>query len=334
MTSTPLVSIITPSYNQADYLEQTIQSVLAQDYKQVEYIVIDGASSDNSPAIIQSYAEHFAFWVSEKDAGQAEAINKGLRRAKGEIVAWLNSDDIYLPGAITDAVTAFQARPETGLLFTDAISIDERGTPISKLAFGDWGLKELISFRIICQPAVFMQRFALEKAGFLDPSYHCLLDHQLWIRIARLTPIQHISGLWAAARHHAAAKNVTLAASFGREAQRILEWEQSQPDLVALITKNKRQVLAGFHRLNARYLLDGGLPGSSLREYSKALIANPGFAMGHWHRMVFAALCLLEINGVTDNIRNSRDKRFRKLLISELSHRWKDLQSWPGLKIT
>ncbi len=170
MSSSPLVTIVTPSYNQVAFLENTIRSVLAQDYTALEYMIVDGGSTDGSVEIIQRYSDRLAWWVSERDSGQAEAINKGLRRAKGEFVAWLNSDDLYLPGAIQQAVAAFQANLGLGLVFGDAITIDAQGKPLNRLSFGDWDLLDLVSFRIICQPAVFMRRAVLERSGYLESS--------------------------------------------------------------------------------------------------------------------------------------------------------------------
>lgn len=288
-----LVSIITPSYNQALYLEQTIQSVLDQDYAPIEYMIIDGGSSDGSVEIIRKYDERLAWWVSEPDAGQAEAINKGLQRAKGEIVAWLNSDDLYLPGAVAQAVQILQAQPEVGLVYGDAITIDPQGRRLKRLTLGEWGLEDLMGFRIICQPAVFMRRDVLERAGYLDPSYHFLLDHHLWLRMARLAAVKHVPQVWAAARHHPEAKNVAQAAAFGQEAFRILNWMATQPDLAPRLAAQRRRIEAGAHRLSARYLLDGGLPAAALRAYIHALALSPGFALQHWHRMLYALLSLM-----------------------------------------
>ena len=286
------VSIVTPSYNQSAYLEQTIQSVLDQENVSIEYIIVDGGSTDGSVEIIEKYTERLAWWVSERDSGQAEAINKGLARSTGEFVAWLNSDDLYLPAAVAQAAKVLEANPEVGFVFGDAITIDTLGKPLNKLVFGDWGLEELVGFRIICQPAVFMRRSVLEQVGYLDSTYHFMLDHQLWLRIARVAPIQHVPSTWAAAHHHPEAKNVAQPSDFGRETLRILEWMQGQPDLAPMVEANRRRVEAGAYRLNARYLLDGGSPGSALKAYGQTLVRNPGFALQHWHRMVYAVLSL------------------------------------------
>jgi glycosyltransferase involved in cell wall biosynthesis len=140
MSSYPLVTIVTPSYNQANFLEETIQSVLSQDYPNLEYIIIDGGSTDSSVDLIRKYEDRLAGWISEEDSGQAEAINKGFERATGEIVAWINSDDYYLPGAIRSAVEALEAHPECGFVYGDAVSINGAGEPFNVMNCGDWGL--------------------------------------------------------------------------------------------------------------------------------------------------------------------------------------------------
>lgn len=259
----------------------------------LEYMVVDGGSNDGSLEIIQRYAGDLAWWVSEPDAGQAEAINKGLQRARGEYVAWLNSDDLYLPGAVAQAVQALEADPDASIVFADAITIDAQGRKLNDLKFGDWGIDELMRFRIICQPAVFMRRSALERAGYLDLSFHYLLDHHLWLRLAQQGAVRHAGGVWAAARHHPQAKNVAHAAGFGREAFRILEWMQTQPELASRLAARQRRILAGAHRLNARYLLDGDQPGQALRAYLQALRYDPAFALQHWHRMAYAVFSII-----------------------------------------
>jgi len=116
----PLVTIVTPSYNQADYLEETIQSVLNQDYSNIEYFIIDGGSTDNSISIIKKYADKLGWWVSEADQGQTDAINKGFAHANGEILAWINSDDTYISGAVLEAVDYLQSHPDVGMVYGDA----------------------------------------------------------------------------------------------------------------------------------------------------------------------------------------------------------------------
>lgn len=132
MNEEPLVSIVTPSYNQAQYLEDTIQSVLTQDYPRIEYIVIDGGSTDGSLEIIKKYADRISYWVSEKDKGQTDALNKGFAASHGSILAWLNSDDTYRPGAIRAAVEYLSRHPQVGMVYGDLDFIDENGKVVGK----------------------------------------------------------------------------------------------------------------------------------------------------------------------------------------------------------
>src|SRR5215213_6927220 len=120
----PKVSIIIPSFNQGQFLEATIRSALEQDYPNTEFIVVDGGSKDNSVEIIKKYQDRFSWWVSEKDKGHADALNKGFSHATGDIMAWLNSDDIYLPGAISEAASILQSRTDVGMVYGDADLID------------------------------------------------------------------------------------------------------------------------------------------------------------------------------------------------------------------
>lgn len=287
------ISIVTPSYNQVAYLEHTIRSVLGQDYPDLEYWIMDGASTDGSIDIIRKYEPHLAGWVSEKDQGQADAINKGLRRASGEIVAWLNSDDMYAPGALAQAARFLHENPEVGMVYGDAVSFDQDGYPLNDLVSGDWGLVGLVAFNIICQPAVFMRRSSIEAAGYLDENYHMMLDHHLWLRIAQNAPIRHVPQVWAYARHHSQAKNVAQAPKFGQEALQILDWMHTQPVLAQLVTQNQRSVMAMVHRFNARYLLDGGLAWLALQAYSRSFFSSPRIALQEWHRILFAGLSLV-----------------------------------------
>jgi len=211
----PLVSIVTPSFNQARFLEATMSSVLAQEYPNIEYLVVDGASTDGSVDIIRRYADRLTWWVSEKDAGQSEAINKGLQRAKGQIVAWLNSDDVYLPGAIASAVEAFSAHPGAGLVYGDALAIDADGHEFNRMRARQYTLTDLMAFKIICQPAAFMRRAVLEQVNYLNPAYHLLMDNLLWMNMAQVAPIVSVPQTWPAARYHDQAKNRPRGAAYG-----------------------------------------------------------------------------------------------------------------------
>ncbi len=322
----PLVSIITPSYNQAEYLEATIQSVLAQKYPNLEYIIADGGSNDGSVEIIKKYADQLSWWVSEKDAGQADAINKGFGRARGEFIAWLNSDDLYLPGAISEAVAEFQLDPDLGMVFGDALTIDPDGVPLNKLAFGDWSLTDLMRFRIICQPAVFTRSTVLASAGFLDKNFHYMLDHHLWLRIANRGRMKYIPKLWAAARYHPAAKNVSLAPKFSLETYRVLTWMSEQPDFVEGVKADQRRITGGAHRLAARYYLDGGEKRMALKTYIKAFFYWPSYTLKHWHRFLFTIMSLISFGKFDHWVSSFFQRKLPKLEDTKL-------KNWPGINI-
>ena len=306
----PLVSIVTPSFNQARYLEQTMCSVLDQEYPRVEYLVIDGDSKDGSVEIIKKYVSKLAYWVSEKDSGQAEAINKGFSRAKGEIIAWLNSDDYYLPGAISSVVKMFEENPDVVMVYGDMLAVDENGQTINLMKYGQLSLTDLLCFQIIGQPSVFFRRDALQKAGLLDTSFHFLLDHHLWIRLAGQGRILHVPQTWSVARYHAEAKNRAKAAEFGREAFHILDWAKKQPGLTETVSGVERRARASAHRVDARYLLDGGQPWFALKAWTRALFIHPPTALKRLNIFVSALLNLSGLGALRASILRHRQRSF------------------------
>ncbi len=293
---TTRVSIVTPSFQQAAYLRQTMLSVLEQDYPAIEYIVVDGGSTDGSVDIIREYEHRLAGWESGKDRGQADAINKGMARATGDVLAWINSDDYYLPGAVSAAVRALEAEPDLGMVYADVLSVDGSGRQFNHMHFEDRGLDGLMRFQIIGQPSVFFRRRIYEQTGGLDETFHYLLDHKLWLEIARRSPIRHIQQTWSAARFHAGAKNVAAAAGFGEEAYRLVEWMQAQPDLCERFSAQKKQIEAGAHRFNARYLSVGGQPGKALAAYRQAFASHAPTAFKDWKRILVTLLALAGID--------------------------------------
>ncbi|MGB4594731.1 MAG: glycosyltransferase family 2 protein [Anaerolineaceae bacterium] len=289
MTTYPRVSIVTPSFNQVTFLERTILSVLNQDYPLVEYWVVDGGSTDGSVKLIDKYSKHLAGWMSEKDRGQAEGINKGLALVTGDIIAWLNSDDVYLPETISRAVEAFARHPEASFVYSDVDSIDANDRIFHRMRYGHWGLTELMQFDIIGQPAVFMRRQALEQAGWLDLSYHYLLDHHLWLRLAVVGRPFYIKGEpLAQARFHKDAKNVAAAANFGPEAFRIAKWLGEDERFYPMNAKLHHKIWAGAYRLNAYYLVEAGRNSEALGMYAQAFKRSPRLALKDWKRIALA----------------------------------------------
>ena len=207
MNTKPLVSIVTPSYNQVQFLEKTIQAVLGQEYKNLEYIIVDGGSDDGSQELIRSYEGNLAAWLSEPDSGQSEAINKGFDLANGEILAWLNSDDLYYPWAVKEAVEALLSDAGVGMVYGDTDLIDENGEVIGKFNAQQTSYQRLMRGGVyIPQPAAFWRAELYQKVGPLDPSFYFAMDYDLWVRFAKNTQIRYIPKLWASFRLHGQGK--------------------------------------------------------------------------------------------------------------------------------
>lgn len=225
--SLPKISIVTPTLNQGRFLEQCILSVLAQGYDNLELIVIDGGSCDKTLEIIHQYARHITHWVSEPDAGQSDAINKGFRLARGDLVAWLNADDFYLENCLKTVASAYRQHPDASFIFGDGVRVDEQGTHESTFWEGlqpSFDRTALIyGLNYILQPASFINHRCLKEINYLNTDLHYGMDTDLWIRLSGVAEPFAIPAVLAASREYSETK--TSSGSFARieELRRIAE---------------------------------------------------------------------------------------------------------------
>jgi glycosyltransferase involved in cell wall biosynthesis len=214
-----LVSIITPSYNQGKYIEATIKSVLMQTYNDVEYIIIDGGSNDNTLEILKSY-EKKLYWVSEPDRGQTHAINKGIKMSKGEIIGWLNSDDLYLPNAIEIVVNYFRIYHEVGLIYGKCQNIDTNGVFMKEYKhYEGFNLNRLLNVNsgMLPQQSAFFRKQLVDKIGFLDEELNYGMDYDYWIRIAKFSKVLNINETLGQFRTHSDSKTCTNSLKMWKE---------------------------------------------------------------------------------------------------------------------
>lgn len=220
----PLVTLVTPSYNQGDFIRATIESVLGQDYPHIEYIVMDGGSTDQTAAIVAEYSGRLT-WISEKDRGQAHAINKGFQKARGEIVAWLNSDDILLPGAVARAVQAFERAPRAGAIYGEGHLMDREGRFTGRFPatepFNLWKLVYLSDY--VLQQSTFFRRAAVEKVGWLDENLHYAMDWDLLIRLGKRFGLHYVPDYLGALREYPEAKTFSGGSRRVEEIRSVLE---------------------------------------------------------------------------------------------------------------
>jgi glycosyltransferase involved in cell wall biosynthesis len=289
-------------------LERTLRSVLLQDYPSIEYLIIDGASTDNSLEIIHQYEHQISEWISEPDEGQADAINKGLCRARGEIVAWVNSDDVLMAGAVSQAVAAFQTAPTVGMVYGDGILIDDRDRVLDWHPYRQYDVLDLLKFNVLLQPAVFMRHEILDRVGFLQHDYNLILDHELWIRIAAQSPIRHLPHYWAAERTYPQAKTRALAAGFVEEAYHLIEVGQDDPQLGPIIQAHKTEITAALEVFAGRRLIDAALYWKALGSLLHAIPRSPSLALRYWYKYLQAAMGALGMEPLFMAYRNLRRK--------------------------
>ena len=227
MADFPRITIITPSFNQVAYLERTIRSVLDQNYPNLEYIIVDGGSTDGSVDIIQRYSDQLAWWVSEPDHGQTEAINKGLKRATGDWVAWQNSDDIYYPGCFHDLAVAAEKHPEAGLIIGNMMLIDEQDRFLRDICYVRPSYKSLLAEgMVLANQSAFWHRRIQEKIGLLDERFRCSFDYEWFLRVVQNAGCVHVNRVWGALRLHGETKTSQQGPLFEAENKKILKKQQ------------------------------------------------------------------------------------------------------------
>jgi glycosyltransferase involved in cell wall biosynthesis len=212
----PTVAVVTPSFEMAAFLGETIDSVLAQDWPHVDYLVMDGGSRDGTRELLESYGDRVR-WVSEPDGGQADAVNRGFGRTRGEIFAFLNADDVYRPGALRAAVDGLDRNPGAGAVYGDADYVDGDGATVCPYPVRDFDRERLMHECFVCQPASFVRRSAWEACGGLDARLDYALDYDLWIRLSQLEPLVRIPGTLATSRMHHANKSLGQREALYRE---------------------------------------------------------------------------------------------------------------------
>ena len=215
-------SVITPSFHQGEFIERTIQSVLSQQNVTFDYVVCDGGSSDGTIEILQRYDDRLR-WISEPDKGQADAINKGIAMTQGDIIAWINSDDLYYPQAFEQVQAFFEAHDDVDVVYGQAQWIDEADHIIEPFPTEKWSYRRLQQTCFLCQPAVFFRRRLINQLGGLKPSLHYCLDYELWLRYGQKTRFHHLPIPLAASRLHEENKTLGQAVSMHQEVLEMLQ---------------------------------------------------------------------------------------------------------------
>ena len=277
----PRITLVTPSYNQAAFLKATLQSVISQNYPNLEYIVMDGGSTDGSVEILRQYENHFAYWTSERDAGQSDALNRGFARATGEIFGWLNSDDVLLPNALQTIGAYFAQHPECDFVTGDGVFINaDASREIFHVRAAAYTFNDLLHYHsdnYLPQPSVFFSRRAFERAGGLDNSLRYVMDLDLWLRLRQHSELHYIPQCLAQMRLHDDAKSQAADQAALRAVMQVIArywgnvsaWERAQ-------------ILFGLRAMMAREICAEGLKRAQQRDlraswnlFRDAIMWNP-----------------------------------------------------------
>jgi glycosyltransferase involved in cell wall biosynthesis len=277
-TNAPLtVTVVTPSFNQGAFIAETIESVLGQDYPHLEYIIIDGGSTDNTLSIIRRYeADPRLSWLSEPDRGMAHALNKGFARSRGEIMGWLNSDDVYIGQPISATIDYFLRHPQVIIVYGNVIDTAEDGTPTGRMMGEPFDLIKTLSDRTpIPQPGAFWRRALWEKIGGLREDLHYAMDIEYWIRASRQGELHFVPGIRATYRHHPTSKTVSQDPLAWVERRKIAEELLNQPKEFPELGGHRRLIQSNLDLGMAQALLRGGDREGARSFAARALLKSP-----------------------------------------------------------
>lgn len=297
--NTPLVSIVTPTYNQVAFLRETIESVLMQDYPAIDYRVINDGSTDGTETVLEQYTDRM-FWESRANRGQTAAINAGWQKAKGEILTWLNSDDTFLPGAVSTVVEYLQDHPDVDIIygdtaFTDSLGKRIRGSPQR----GPFDYKEFVRSceNPIPQPSAFVRRRVLQGVGLLDPSFYYFMDWDYWLRAGLKHRIVHIPVALSTYRLHAGSKTISGLARAAPELRYMYGKFFGDSTLPLEIRSLESEAMGNMYLTSAGYFLRGHVWRASAVNVLRAVRVDPGlvFTANGIHKVAY---CLFGHLGV------------------------------------
>ena len=263
------ISVVTPSFNQAEFIDSTMRSIHDQSYPELEHIVIDGGSTDGSVEIIEKYADRLAYWTSERDDGQTDALIKGFDRATGDIFCWLNSDDLFETNSLHEVADFFRQNPNVHFVFGDSTWIDRNGQPFKPKREHGWNrFVWMYDHNFIPQPSAFWRADLYRAVGGLDRQFNLAMDADLWIRFAQSTQPQHVKRLWSRMRFYPEQKNTRMRAASAAESAAIRARYLAPSRGSKIKTLGARAVRAGLKAASGAYSL------SELRRHAGTLLGR------------------------------------------------------------
>ena len=311
----PLVSVVTPAYNQAAFLAETIETVLTQDYPRIEHIVLDDGSTDNTREILERYTGR-VLWESQPNQGQTPTINKGWERSRGDIVTWLNSDDTYLPGAVSTAVEYLQEHPDIDIVYGDTLFTTADGSPIEQTHARDYSYRALVAgcHNPIPQPSAFIRRKVIEDVGLLDPHYYYFMDWDFWLRAGVRHSVAYYPKLLSTYRLHEESKTVAQSVKAAPELEYMYRKFFTMPDLPAEIRALEKEAMMNMYFTSGGYYLNGGDRKAARRMARKAFQVRPANVVlpGTAHKLIY---CLFGGQAFYQNSRSTYH-RVKKSLFS------------------